>query len=139
MSDDPKGTPLLSRRSFIGNTVKLAVAGAVIPGALSQVIPAVAPDALGGAGAGPVIRRDPTTNAKIPISLSEVDSADGGVLTAEWNFLPAVIYKVKKSKLEGSTDARGYNTAQFAVQHPNEPDWHQRHPGRQGQRQESLG
>lgn len=116
---DPKGTPLLSRRAFIGNTVKLAVAGAIIPGALSQVIPAVAPDALGGAGSGPVIRRDPATNAKIPITLADVDGADGGVVTAEWNFLPAVVYKVHKSKLEGSASKRGYNTAQFAVAHPD--------------------
>ncbi len=123
MSDDPKGTPLLSRRAFIGNTVKLAVAGAILPGALSQVLPAVAPDALGGAGAGPIVRRDPATNAKIPITLSDLDNADGGVLTAEWNFLPAVVYKVKKSVLQGSSNKRGYNTAQYAVQHPNDPDF----------------
>lgn len=122
MSDEEKGTPLLSRRSFIANTVKLAIAGAIIPGALSQVLPAVAPDALGGVGPGPVVRRDPVTNAKIPISLSELDGNTPVVVTAEWNFLPAVIYKVNKAKLEGSSAKQGYNTAQYAVQHPSEPE-----------------
>ena len=116
------GPSLLSRREFIRNTVRLAAAGALIPGALSQLLPAVAPDALGGGGAGPVIRRDPTTNAPIPITLADLEGETPVVLTAEWNFLPAVVYKVKKSVLEGSSKKRGYNTAQFAVQHPTEPD-----------------
>ncbi len=124
MSPDQEGKKesLLSRRDFIRNTVRLAVAGAIIPGAMSQVLPAVAPDALGGVGPGPVIRRDPTTNAKIPITLSDLDGPAPVVVTAEWNFLPAVIYKVKKTVLEGSSKIRGYNTAMFALQHPTEPD-----------------
>jgi Rieske Fe-S protein len=121
LPDEPKKKEsLLSRRDFIRNTVRLAVAGAIIPGAMSQVLPAVAPDALGGVGPGPVVRRDPTTNAKIPITLGELDGAPPVVLTAEWNFLPAVIYKVHKSTLQGSSDKRGYNTAMFALQHPTE-------------------
>ncbi len=119
---EEKKESLLSRRDFIRNTVRLAVAGAIIPGAMSQVLPAVAPDALGGVGAGPVVRRDATTNAKIPISLSELDGPTPVVVTAEWNFLPAVIYKIPKAQLEGSARQRGYNTAMFALQHPNEPD-----------------
>jgi Rieske Fe-S protein len=117
-----KGEPLLSRRDFIKRSVQLAVAGALVPGALSQLLPAVAPDALGGGGAGPIIRRDPTTNAKIPITVADLDGPAPVVLTAEWNFLPAVIYKVHKSKLEASSKKREYNTAQFAVQHPTEDD-----------------
>lgn len=116
------GPSLLSRREFIRNTVRLAAAGAIIPGALSQLLPAVAPDALGGAGPGPVIRRDPATNAKIPITLSDLEGDAPVVVPAEWNFLPAIVYKVKKATLQGSSDFRGYNTAQFAVQHPTEPD-----------------
>src|SRR5437016_2245716 len=49
------GESLLSRRDFIRTTVRLAVAGAVIPGVLSQLLPSVAPASLGGGGAGPVI------------------------------------------------------------------------------------
>lgn len=116
------GEPMLSRREFIRNTVRLAVAGAIIPGALSQLLPAVAPDALGGVGPGPVVRRDPTTNAKIPITLGDLEGEAPVVVTAEWNFLPAVIYKVRRGTLEGSSEKRGYNTAQFAVAHPTEPD-----------------
>ncbi len=122
MSDDPKGTPILSRRAFIANTVKLAVAGAIIPGTLSQALPAVAPDALGGVGPGPVIRRDPATNNKIPITLNDIAGPTPVVVTAEWNFLPAVVYKVNRAKLQGSSNKLGYNTAQFAVQHPTEPE-----------------
>ncbi|HJQ93510.1 MAG TPA: Rieske 2Fe-2S domain-containing protein [Candidatus Thermoplasmatota archaeon] len=117
-----KGEPLLSRRDFIKRSVQLAVAGALVPGVLSQLLPAVAPDALGGGGAGPIIRRDPSTNAKIPITVADLAGAPPVVVTAEWNFLPAVIYKVHKAKLEGSTRERGYNTAQYAVQHPTEAD-----------------
>jgi Rieske Fe-S protein len=120
--DGPKKESLLSRRDFIKRSVQLAVAGALIPGALSQLLPAVAPDALGGGGAGPVIRRDATTNAKIPITIDDLAGAPPVVVTAEWNFLPAVVYKVHKSKLVASSKKREYNTAQFAVQHPTEDD-----------------
>lgn len=120
--EKPKREPILSRRDFIKRSVQLAVAGAVVPGALSQLLPAVAPDALGGGGAGPVIKRDPTTNAKIPITIADLDGAAPVVVTAEWNFLPAVVYKVHKAKLQKSSQERGYNTAQYAVQHPTESD-----------------
>lgn len=113
---------LFSRREFIAGTVKLAVAGALIPGVASQLLPAVAPDALGGGGVGPIIRRDAKTNSKIPITIDDLAGTPPVVVTAEWNFLPAVIYKVKKASLAGSSAKRGYNTGQFAVQHPTEPD-----------------
>lgn len=116
------GPPLLTRREFIGGVVKLAVAGALIPGVLSQVLPSIAPDALGGGGKGPVILRDKATNAKIPVTLGMLEGDPPVVLTAEWNFLPAVVYKVRRASLEGSSRKRGYNTAQFALQHPTEPD-----------------
>lgn len=117
-----KPESLLSRRAFIGNTVKLAVAGALIPGAASQLLPFVAPASLGGGGEQPIIRRDPATNFKIPITLDDLAGNPPVVLTAEYAFLPAVIYKVKKSVLQASTQARGYNTAQHAIQHPTEED-----------------
>jgi Rieske Fe-S protein len=122
VDDRPKKEPMLSRRDFIRRSVQLAVAGALIPGALSQLLPAVAPDALGGGGAGPIIKRDPQTNAKIPITVADLDGAPPVVVTAEWNFLPAVVYKVHKSKLAASSKKREYNTGQFAVQHPTEDD-----------------
>src|SRR5687767_389944 len=78
----PKGEPMLSRRDFIKRSVQLAVAGALVPGALSQLLPAVAPDALGGGGAGPIIRRDPSTNSKIPITVADLAGAPPVVVTA---------------------------------------------------------
>ncbi len=120
--DAEKKPSLLSRREFIRNTVRLAVVGALVPGTLAQLLPAIAPDALGGSGPGPVIRRDEKTNAKIPITLDDMAGEPPVVVTAEWNFLPAVVYKVKKSIMEGSSAKREYNTAQFAVQHPTEAD-----------------
>lgn len=122
MTEQPKAPSLFSRREFIKGTVQLAVAGALIPAAMSQLLPAVAPDALGGGGPGPIIRRDATTNSKIPITVADLAGAAPVVVTAEWNFLPAVIYKVHKAKLQASAAKRGYNTAQFAVQHPEEED-----------------
>jgi len=122
MTEPAKKESLFSRREFIKGTVQLAVAGALIPGALSQLLPAVAPDALGGSGPGPIIRRDPTTNSKIPITVADLDGDAPVVVTAEWNFLPAVIYKVHKAKLQASAAKRGYNTAQYAVQHPTQED-----------------
>ncbi len=119
---DAKSPSLFSRREFIKTTVQLAVAGALIPGVLSQLLPAVAPDSIGGGGPGPIIRRDPKTNAKIPITITDLEGKAPVVVTAEWNFLPAVIYKVKKNALQGSSVKRGYNTAQYAVQHPTEDD-----------------
>ncbi|HUR24967.1 MAG TPA: Rieske 2Fe-2S domain-containing protein [Candidatus Thermoplasmatota archaeon] len=118
----PKGESLLSRRDFIKRSVQLAVAGALVPGVLSQLLPAVAPDALGGGGAGPVIRRDAATNSKIPITVADLAGSPPVVITAEWNFLPAVVYKVHKTKLQASSEKRGYNTAQLAIQHPDEDD-----------------
>lgn len=118
----PKKESLLSRRDFIKTSVKLAVAGALIPGALSQLLPAVAPAALSSSGAAPVIKRDPTTNAKIPVTIADLAGAPPIYVTAEWNFLPATVYKVKKAIVQKSAARRGYNTAQFAVQHPTEDD-----------------
>lgn len=117
------GENLLSRRAFIATSVKLAVAGAIIPGALSQVLPAIAPDALGGGGPGPIIRRDPQTKAKIPITLADLAGAAPVVVTAEWNYLPAVIYKVRTDILKASAAYHGYNTAQHAQPLPTDPDF----------------
>ncbi len=118
----PQPDNLLSRRGFIKGVVGVALAGALIPGALSQLLPGLAPSGIGGGGAGPVVRRDPVTNAKIPITLDDLSGTAPVVIAAEWNFLPAIVYKVKKNILEASSDARGYNTALLAVQHPTEPE-----------------
>lgn len=117
--EKPKGESLLSRRAFVRNTVRLAVAGAVLPGVLSQVLPAIAPSALSGAGSGPVIRRDPKTNAKIPLTVADLGTDP---VVGEWGFLPAIIYRVKMESLRGSAEKRGYNTAQFAVADPTDKD-----------------
>ena len=116
----PKGPPLLSRREFIATTMKLAVAGAVIPGALSQLLPGVAPEGLGGgSGPQPVIRRDKVTKAKIPITIADLQPQPENMpVTAEWNYLPAVVYLVRVSALQAASRARGYKTGQHAVPHP---------------------
>ena len=117
--EKPKGESLLSRRAFVRNTVRLAVAGAILPGALSQVLPAIAPNAIGGAGAGPVIRRE--NGRKIPLTIADLKPQPGNdPLVGEWGFLPATIYMVKKTVLEASSAYQKINTAQFAVQHPED-------------------
>lgn len=120
LKPEPKEN-ILSRRAFIGNTVKLAAAGALVAGGASMGLPFVAPNASGAGGEQPVIRRG-DLNEKIPITLDDLAGDPPVVYTAEWAFLPAVIYKVKKSILAGATNERGRNTAQHAVQHPTEPD-----------------
>lgn len=120
MTDQAKGGSIFSRREFIKGTVQLAVAGALIPGGLSQLLPAVAPDALGGGGPNPIIRRE--KGNKIPITVADLAGTPPVVVTAEWNFLPAVVYKVHKAKLQASATRRGYNTGQYAFQHPTEED-----------------
>ncbi len=122
VAEAPPKENLFSRRGFIKSAMGLAVAGALIPGAVTQVLPAMAPSALAAGGAGPVVLRDPATNAKIPVSISDLAGKAPVVVIAEWNFLPAVVYKVKKAVLEASTAARGYNTAQHALPHPTEPE-----------------
>ena len=117
------GESLLSRREFIRNSVRLAVAGAVIPGVLSQLLPAVAPAGLAGSAVGPVIRRDPKTNAKIPITVADLTEQPANMpVVGEWGFLPAIVYVVRTARLRASAAARGYNTAQFAVPHPDNAD-----------------
>lgn len=109
---------MLSRRDFIRNTVRLAVAGAVIPGVLTQLLPSVAPAALAGGGPGPIIRRDKRTNEKTPVSVEMLSETEPFV--GEYAFLPAVVYKVRVDKLIGSAAKRGYNTAQHAIAFPDE-------------------
>jgi Rieske Fe-S protein len=113
---------VLSRRDFIKRSVRLAVAGALVPAGIAQALPVLAPDSLAATGPGPLIRRDPVTRAKTAITLADLAGKPPVVVTAEWNFLPAVVYKVHKAKLQASSRDRGYNTAQFAVQHPAEPE-----------------
>lgn len=120
----PKGPSLLSRREFIGTTMKLAVAGAIIPGALSQLLPAVAPIDKSLSGAQPVITRDPVTNAPRAVTIADLKpQPENQPFVGEWHFLPAIVYMVKQSVLKKSSEYHGYNTAQFAVQHPTNPDY----------------
>lgn len=110
--------PMLSRRSFVKNVVRLAVAGAILPGVMSQVLPAVAPDALGAGGGGPIIRRE--NGRKIPVTAADLKpQPENQPFVGEWNFLPAIVYMVKMDTLKASAQKRGYNTAQFAVPHPD--------------------
>lgn len=113
---------MLSRRNFVKNVVRLAVAGAVIPGVMSQVLPTVPPDALGAGGAGPVIRR--VNGQKVPVTVAQLKAQPANQpLVGEWNFLPAIVYMVRAETLQASTNKRGYNTAQYAVRHPDEEDY----------------
>lgn len=114
------GGPLLSRRDFIRRSVQLAVVGALVPSAFAQLLPALAPDAIGASGPGPLILRDAKTRTKRAATVGDLLGPAPRVLNAEWNFLPTFAYKVHKAKLQGSSSIRSYNTAQFAVQHPAE-------------------
>ena len=118
------GPSLLSRREFVRNTVRLAVVGAVLPGALSQILPAIAPSSLAGVGAGPVIYRpDPKDHTKkVPVTVADLKPQPGNQpFVGEWGFLPAIVYMVKIDALKGSAAYQKINTAQFAVPHPSDP------------------
>ncbi|MES2154624.1 MAG: Rieske 2Fe-2S domain-containing protein [bacterium] len=117
----PKKESILSRREFIRNTVRFAVAGAVIPGLLTQLLPSVAPAALSGGGPGPIIKRDPKSNAKIPVTIEDLAEQPGNnPFVGEYSFLPAIAYKVRVDVLRGSSQTRGFNTAQHAVEVPGD-------------------
>ncbi len=120
----PKGPNLFSRRQFIATTMKLAVAGAVVPGALSQLLPGMAPIDKASSGAQPVITRDAATNAPRAVTIADLKpQPENQPFVGEWNFLPAIVYMVKQTVLKGSSTYHKYNTAQFAVQHPTNPDY----------------
>lgn len=57
-----------------------------------------------------------------PLLVGDLAGLPVVVNTALWQDAPAVVYKVAKSVLVASSKARGYNTGQFAIQHPTEPD-----------------
>lgn len=119
-----KGPSLLSRREFIGTAMGLAVGGALVSFGAAQLVPGLAPKPKGAGGASPVIRRDPATNAKIPVTLDDLKAQPQNLpFTGEWNFLPAVIYMVKQDILKASAKVQGYNTAQYAVAHPTQADY----------------
>jgi Rieske Fe-S protein len=119
----PRGEPLLSRREFIRNSVRLAVAGALIPGLATQLLPAVPATGAGASAAGPVIRRG-ANNAKIPITIADLKPQPANPpLVGEWGFLPAAIYMVRTDILRAAAAKRGYNTGQFAVAHPTEGNY----------------
>jgi Rieske Fe-S protein len=119
-----RGESLLSRRSFIKNVVRAAVVGALVPGVMSQVLPAVAPDAAGGSGGAPIIRRDKKTNSKIAVTVADLKAQpQNAPFVAEWNFLPAIVYMVRTAALQGSSKKRGYNTAQYALAHPDDDSY----------------
>lgn len=118
----PYTEPMLSRREFIRNSVRLAVAGALIPGLATQLLPAAAPSALGGGASGPLILRDKAKGTKRVLTLADVKPQPANMpIVGEWGFLPATVYMVRTDILRASAVRRAYNTGQFAVQHPTAP------------------
>jgi Rieske Fe-S protein len=57
-----------------------------------------------------------------PLLVDDLAGAPVVVNTSLWQDAPAVVYKVAKNVLAASSRVRGYNTGQFAIQHPTEPD-----------------
>jgi Rieske Fe-S protein len=57
---------------------------------------------------------------KVPLRLAELDGPAVAHVLGEWQLRPAVVLKVHVATLRASSAARGYNTGQFALQHPTE-------------------
>ena len=57
-----------------------------------------------------------------PVRLAQLDGPAVAHVIGEWEYRPAVLYKVPVAELRASSRVRGYNTGQFALQHPGEAD-----------------
>ena len=115
MADGP-----VSRRDFVKATVAAAAATALGVGALSTVLPIL--DGSSPATTSPIIRRPSPGGPPTPVRVADLAGDPVVVLTAEWNYLPAIVYKVRVATLQASALFRGYNTGQYAIAHPTEPD-----------------
>lgn len=107
----------MSRRDFVKAAVVAASAAALGMGALAGVRPILP-------GRGSVrlpILRGVGEGASVPMTVQDLDGPTIALAVGQWMFLPAVVFKVPKATLRASSERRGYNTGQFALQHPMEP------------------
>lgn len=110
----------VSRRDFVKAAVVAGAAGALGVGALSGVLPIL--DGAHREPSTPIVRRDQATGTTTPVRLADLAGEPVVAHVGEWMFHAAVVYKVRTSTLEASSAARGYNTGQWALQHPDEPE-----------------
>jgi Rieske Fe-S protein len=109
----------VSRRDFVKAAVVASAGAAIGTGALAGVLPILG-DPRPAWTPTPIVRRDRATSALTPVRLADLAGEPVVVHTAEWMYRPAILYKVRKATLEASAAVRGYNTGQWALQHPDE-------------------
>lgn len=103
----------IDRRTFIQRSALLAGAASV-PAWAGCIGPLPTP--------GPIVRRDPDTDAMVPFVIEELVSDAVQVRTGEFDGRAAALYKVRVATLEASTAVRNVNTGQYALPHPTEPE-----------------
>ncbi len=107
----------VSRRDFVKGAAIVGASAVLGAGALSRMLPILGGDSQGPA---PIVRRDPATGVATPLTLADLLGDPVVVQVGEWGGIPAIVYKVRKASLEASSGIRGYNTAQHAIQHPDD-------------------
>ena len=110
----------VSRRDFVKAAVITASAAALGVGAISSVLPAFS----GGpvSAPSPLLKGSGTTATATPLTVRDLDGPAVVAAPAVWKYLPAIVLKLRKATLQAAAEHRGYNTGQFALQHPTEPD-----------------
>lgn len=111
MADGP-----MSRRDFVKAAVITASGAALGVGAFSTFIPAFS-----GRERVPMpILRGTGEGASEPMTLQDLEGPPVVAVVGQWNYLPAIVMKVPKAALAAAAERRGYNTGQYALQHPME-------------------
>lgn len=113
------GAPV-SRRDFVKAAVIAASAAALGVGAVSSLLPGFS----GGPEPRPmpILRGSDARTSSGPLTLRDLDGPAVATAAGTWSYRPALVLKLRKGTLEAAAGRRGYNTGQYALQHPDEPD-----------------
>ncbi|MHB1262227.1 MAG: QcrA and Rieske domain-containing protein [Thermoplasmatota archaeon] len=106
----------LSRRDFVKGVAIVGASAVLGAGALSRMLPILGDSQ----EPAPIVLRDPATGAATPLTVADLAGEPVVVQVGEWGGIPAIVYVVRKATLEASSRLRGYNTAQHAIQHPDD-------------------
>lgn len=113
--DDPETVrgPLVSRRGFIRGAALLGIgAAAGAAGTLATL------SALQAPSQASLVR----TPQGAPFTVADLPPVGGGLRVGVWESLPVVVFSVRRDLLRASAQARGYNTGQYALAHPTDPE-----------------
>ncbi len=106
----------MDRRVFLRNTA--LVAGGAAVGGFGVLAFQAATDAETPTAPAPITHPGTTT----PVRIADLQGPMPSLVAAEFAGKSAIVLKVPLATLRAAADARGYDTGQYAVRHPDEPD-----------------